>query len=317
MKPQDPQELTDTTQDLAENAQNLADNAQELADQTVGSGIFDALYNQFEAMLAIIPALLKAGVILLVGYLLAKILSKVLKRLLEAIGVDALAEKLMRIDFLQNSKVKLVPSIILSQMVYYFVFIVFLMAAVEAMGLKMISQLLQDFITYIPNGLTAFAILVLGIFIADAVKKLLAAACRSLGISSGNLIANVVFYFILLNILLISLRQAQLQTSFMEDNISILLAGVAGAFAIGYGLASRDIMSNLLASFYNRGKIKVGDEVSIGEMRGEIVTINNNDLVLRAEESEFVVPFSMVTKEGVEIHSRREVGPALPPNKEG
>lgn len=313
-----PQELSDTTQELADTTQNLARNTQELTEQAAGSeGMLGALYNQLEAMLAVVPALLKAGIILLIGWLLAMIAGKFIKRSLEAVGVDRLAEKLMEVDFFQQSKINLVPSKIISKIVYYFILIVFVMAAVEAMGLGVISQLLQDFIAYIPNGLTAFGLLVLGIFVADAVKKLLVSACRSLGISSGNLIANVVFYFLLLNILLIALRQAQLQTKFMEDNISIMLAGVAGAFAIGYGLASRDIMSNLLASFYNKGKIKVGDEVSIGEMRGEVVSINNNDIVLRAEESEFIVPFKMVTSAGVEIHSRREVGPALPPNREG
>ena len=314
-----PQENAEkTTQELANNAQELADNAQELADEVAGApGILDALYNQFEAMLAVIPALLKAGIILLVGWLLAKVVAKVIRRLLGAIGVDRLAERLMQIEFFQQSKINLVPSIIISRIVYYFIIIVFVMAAVEAMGLTMISQLLQDFIAYIPNGLTAFAILVLGIFVADAVKKVLVSACLSLGIASGNLIANVVFYFILLNILLIALRQAQLQTEFMEDNISIMLAGVAGAFAIGYGLASRDIMSNLLAAFYNRGKIKIGDEVSVGSMRGEVVSLNNNELILRAEESEYIIPFRMVFSEGVEIHSRRESGPALPPNREG
>jgi hypothetical protein len=268
-------------------------------------------------MLDVIPALIKAAVIMLVGWLLAKLIASLIKRLLGAVGVDRLAEKLMEIDLLKESNINLVPSKIISGIVYYFISIVFAMAAVEAMGLQMISNLLQDFITYIPNGITASIILIVGIFIADAVKKLLVTTCRSLGITSGNLIASIVFYFILMNIVLIALRQAQLQTKFMEDNLSIILAGAAGAFAIGYGLASRDIMSSLLASFYNRGKIKVGDEITVEGMRGEVVTINNNDLILRAEDSEFIVPYSKVTKSGVEIHSRRSVGPALPPNQGG
>lgn len=279
--------------------------------------ILDALANQGYAMLDVIPALIKAAVIMLVGWLLAKLIASLIKRLLGAVGVDRLAEKLMEIDLFKESNINLVPSKIISGIIYYFISIVFAMAAVEAMGLQMISNLLQDFITYIPNGITACIILILGIFIADAVKKLLVTTCRSLGISSGNLIANIVFYFILMNIVLIALRQAQLQTKFMEDNLSIILAGVAGAFAIGYGLASRDIMSSLLASFYNRGKIKVGDEITVEGMRGEVVTINNNDLILRAEDSEFIVPYSKVTKSGIEIHSRRSVGPALPPNQGG
>lgn len=314
MLPQDPNE---TTQNLADNAQELAQNAQELADQTGGGGFLDLILAQFQTMLAVIPALFKAGIILLIGWLLAKIAAKVISKVLSSIGVDRLAEKLMQIDFFEQSKINLVPSKIISAVVYYFILIVFIMAAVQAMGLTVISELLQDFIAYIPNGITAFALLILGVFVADAVKKILVSTCKSLGIASGNLIANVVFYFILLNMLLIALRQAQLQTSFMEDNISIMLAGVAGAFAIGYGLASRKIMSNLLASFYNRGKIKIGDDVTISGMRGEVVSITSNDLILRSDESEFIIPYSVVTGEGVEIHSRREVGPALPPNQEG
>lgn len=312
MLPQDPNE---TTQNLADNAQELAQNAQDLADQTGGGGFIDLILAQFQTMLEVIPALFKAGIILLIGWLLAKIAAKVLSKVLTSIGVDRLAEKVMQIDFFEQSKINLVPSKIISAVVYYFILIVFIMAAVQAMGLTVISELLQDFIIYIPNGITAFALLILGVFVADAVKKILISTCKSLGIASGNLIANVVFYFILLNMLLIALRQAQLQTSFMEDNISILLAGVAGAFAIGYGLASRKIMSNLLASFYNRGKIKIGDDVTISGMRGEVVSITSNDLVLRSDESEFIIPYSVVTGEGVEIHSRREVGPALPPNQ--
>ncbi|OAV42654.1 mechanosensitive ion channel domain-containing protein [Lewinella sp. 4G2] len=279
--------------------------------------ILEALQAQLNLLFEVIPALLKAFVIILVGYLLAKLVRNILKRLLEAVGIDKLADKLMDIELLQSSNFNLVPSAAISSAAYYFILIIFIMAAVEAMGLKIISDLLKDLIAYIPNGVTALLVLVLGIFLADTVKKIIYETCRSLGISSGNLIANVVFYFILLNIILIALRQAQLQTRFMEANITVMLAGVAGAFAIGYGLASRHVMGSLLASFYNRGRLKVGDDVTIDGMRGEIVTMNNSDLVLRAEESEYIIPFSKLTSESVQIHSRREVGPPLPPNREG
>lgn len=279
--------------------------------------IVDALQVQVALLFAVIPALLKALVIVIIGYILAKLVRNALKRILKAVGIDKLADRLMSIELFQSTNFKLVPSNIISAAAYYFILIIFVMAAVEAMGLRIISDLLNDLITYIPNGVTALLVLILGIVLADAVKKIIYETCRSLGIVSGNLIANVVFYFILLNIVLISLRQAQLQTNFMEANITVLLAGVAGAFAIGYGLSARHIMGSLLASFYNRGRLKVGDEVTIDGMRGEIVTMNNSDLVLRAEDSEFIVPFSKLTSESVEVHSRRDVGPPLPPNMEG
>lgn len=279
--------------------------------------ILDALRDQAILMLNVIPALIKGVAIFIIGLLLARLLYRLILKFLGAIGVDKLADRLMSIEMFEKANFELVPSRIVAACVYYFILIIFSMAAVEAMGLKIISDLLKDLIEYIPNGVTAFIVLIIGIFLADAVKKVIVSACRTLGISSGNLIANVVFYFIMLNIVLISLRQAKLQTKFMEDNMSILLAGVAGAFAIGYGLASRHIMSSLLASFYNRDKFHIGDEITIDGMRGEVVTINNNTVILRSlnEDSEFVIPYSKVTTYGVEIHTRRDKGPALPPHE--
>ena len=279
-------------------------------------GIVAILENQFYQLLEVIPALIKAAVIFLVGYILAKIVRTIVLRLLAAVGVDRLADRLLKIEIFQKSNVDIVPSRVVSGALYYFILIIFGMAAVEAMGLQIISDLLKDLIAYIPNGVTALLVLVIGIIIGDAVKKVVASTCKALGISSANMIANVVFYFILLNIVLIALAQAQLQTEFVENNLTVMLAGVAGAFAIGYGLAARGVMSNLLASFYNRGKIKVGDEVTIDGMRGEVVTLTNVELVLRAEESEYIIPFHKIAETGVEIHSRRSVGPALPPNRE-
>lgn len=277
--------------------------------------IFEVLKAQTLQLLDVIPALIKAVIIFLVGWLLAKIISRIIKRALSTIGVDKLAEKLMSIDIFQKSNINLVPSKIAAAGVYYFIIIIFAMSAIQALGMQMISDLMSDFIAFIPNGITAFVVLMLGIFLSDAIKKIIITTCKSLGITSGNLIGNVVFYFLLLNIVLIALRQAQLQTRFMETNISIMLAGIAGAFAIGYGMASRHLMGSLLAGFYNRGKMKVGDEVTIDGMRGEIVTINNNDLILRAEDSEYIVPFSKVSSAGVEIHTRRDAGLALPPHE--
>lgn len=278
------------------------------------SSIYEVLRLQALQLLEVIPAILKAAVVFIIGLILAKILMNGILRLLAALGVDRLAERIMSAEFFAANNIKLVPSRIISGFVYYFMLIIFTMAAVEALGMRIISDLMADFIDYIPHAVTAFVILLFGIYVADAIKKVVLSACRSLGITSGNLIANVIFYFIFLNIILIALRQARLQTTFMETNISIMLAGAAGAFAIGYGLAARDIMGNMLAGFYNRNRIRVGDEVTINRQRGEVILMGSTSLTLRSEDSEIIVPFSKLSSEGVEIHSRRASGPPLPPN---
>ncbi|MBB4079605.1 hypothetical protein GGR28_002230 [Lewinella aquimaris] len=276
--------------------------------------VINILKLQAYQLLTVIPALIKAAVIFLVGYVIARVLYQVIRRAVAASGLDRLTDRLLNIDLFRNTDLKILPSRVLASIVYYFVLIVFVMAAVDALGMPMLSAMMADLIAYIPNAITAFIILIGGIFLADFIKKLVTNTCRSLGIPSANLIGNAIFYFILLNIVLIALSQAQLQTEFMEANISILLAGIAGAFAIGYGMASRHIMGNILASFYNRNQVRVGDEISIDGKRGEVIQLSSLSITLQAEDSEHTIPFSKLSSDGFEVHSRREDRTALPPN---
>jgi small-conductance mechanosensitive channel len=137
---------------------------------------------------------------------------------------------------------------------------------------------------------------------ADFLKNIVKTTCDSLGIPAAGVIANVVFYFVFLNISMITLAQAGIDTAFIESNLSIILGGIVLAFAIGYGLASRHIVANFLASFYNRDKIKVGDIISINGLKGEVVELDNTSMVLQAHEKRIIVPLNKLATEPVEVH---------------
>jgi hypothetical protein len=61
------------------------------------------------------------------------------------------------------------------------------------------------------------------------------------------------------------LSQAEIDTQFLKDNLKLILGGAVGAFAIGYGIASINMMSNLLASIYSRQRFNVGDTIQVGD----------------------------------------------------
>lgn len=276
--------------------------------------ILQALKMQLLSLASIIPSLLKAVVLLLLGIILAKILRRAVTKLIAVTGLDRLADKINDVELIQKSNFELKLSKLLGGLVYYFTLLVFVMAVVEALGMKMISDLIAKFIDYVPQAFTAFIILLLGLFFADFIKKVVYGACRSLKIAAAALISNVIFYFIFLNVLLIALQQAELQTKFMENNITVILAGVAAAFAIGYGLASKDAMANLLAAYYNKGRIEIGDEIGIEEHRGEVIQISNTSITLRSEDMDVVIPFYKLSRSGMVVHSRRNKPNTLPPN---
>lgn len=264
----------------------------------------DKLQEKLNEMAEVVPNIITALLIFLVGILISRFLRRVVRKILAKTGIDRLADKLNDIDMVSSSNIKIVPSVLFSQIIYYLFVLVFLMASVEALGMKSVSDLMTNIINYLPKALSAFIVLLLGLLVSDFIKRIVLTTCESLGIPAAKLIANVVFYFLFLNVALITLKQAELQTSFMENNISIVLGGVIFAFAIGYGLASRSLMANMLSSFYNKDKIKVGDEITIEGQRGKIIQVDSTTVTLQASDGEVIIPLSKFSSETYMVHQR-------------
>ncbi len=259
---------------------------------------------------AFVPNFFGALLVFLIGWLVSKLVAKFVQKLLKTIGADKLAEKLNQIEIVYKSKFKIVPSILLSRVLYYILLFIFIIAATDVLGMEAVSKLMGDLLNYIPSLLSAFLVLVIGIFLADFVKNIVLTACNSLGIPAANVIANVVFYFLFLNVAMITLSQAGIDTEFIQDNLSIILAGVVLAFAIGYGFASRQMAANILSSFYNKDKVKIGDVIGIEGVKGEVIEIDTSTFTIQTEDRQIVIPLSKLTTEKIEVY--KSSAPEIP-----
>jgi len=126
--------------------------------------------------------------------------------------------------------------------------------------------------------------------------------CESLGIPAAKVIATFVFFFVMINALMISLKKATIPTQFLTDNLTVLFAGIVAAFAIGYGLASKGIMSSFLSSYYSKSRFNVGDRISIDGSTGEIIEMDSTTIIIYAEGKRVIVPLSKFSEEKVIIH---------------
>ena len=249
-----------------------------------------------------VPRVLTAIVILIIGIIIAKIIAGIIRRLLEKVQVDKLGDKLTEIDIVEKSNIKIKISKIISKFVYYIMVLFFMIASAEALGMPAISDLVKDIINFIPNLIVAIIMLILGLLVAEVLKNIVLTALKSLGIPSANMIASFVFYFILITVFVSALRQAAIETNFLETNLSILIGGVVFAFAIGYGLASKDLLKNIISSFYNKGRLSVGDRISVDDVSGEIIEIDNTTVTIRSNDRRIVYPLSHVLGNKLTIH---------------
>lgn len=261
--------------------------------------IFEQLFNNFADA---IPRFLGAIIIFLIGYAIAKLIAFVIRRVLSTLGVDRVAEKLNEIEFIDKAKVKIVPSNVLSKLLYYVILLVFTIVAAEYLDVDAVTGMVRDILNYIPSLIAGLLVLVIGLLLAQFIQNILVTALRSLGVPSAKIIGAFVFYFVFLMAVITALTQVGIDTNFISSNLSIIIAGCVFAFALGYGLASKDMMANFLASFYSKEKIKIGDLISINDMKGEVIKVDSTSVTLLSSNSRIIIPLSKLTSESFEIH---------------
>jgi hypothetical protein len=166
--------------------------------------------------------------------------------------------------------------------------------------IQALSDLIARGFDYLPVLTSALVVFIAGVILADFLKRLVLTATKSLNIPAANMIANLVFYFLFINVAVISLAQAGIQTESIQDNISIILAGIVAAFAIGYGYASRPLLGNLLAAYYNRSRVNIGDHITIEGVEGEIVKMDNTSFTIDAGDKLVVFPLNKLMTERYE-----------------
>jgi len=265
------------------------------------SGVMTGLFND---LVDTLPKLLKALVVFIIGYLIIKMIAWGIKTVLKKSGIDKLKDKLEEIEFVSKSNIQFVPSTIISKIVYYLGLLGVILISADILAIQEITELLQDIIRLIPNLIVAVIILIIGLLIGESIRKVVLSTCQSLGIPAAKIIASFVFFFVVINALMIALKKATIPTQFLTDNLTIIFAGIIGAFAVGYGIASKSIMSNFLSSYYSKGKINLGDKISIENITGEVIAMDSTTITIASDSGRTIIPLSKFTEENITIHDK-------------
>lgn len=269
--------------------------------KNLGAALWKIIQPMFEeiskAMTEFAPNLLGALFLLLLGWMIGKLFARVIRKVFEKAGADKLADRLNQIELFSKSPVKLKPSAFLGKFVYYLIFFVFFMAATDVLGIQAVSDMISAIFSYLPKLISALLVFIIGVVIADFLKNIVQTACVSLNIPAASLISNFVFYFLFINVAMITLSQAGIATDFIEDNLSIILGGVVAAFALGYGFASRPLVGNFLAAYYHRNRVKIGSVIEIEGIYGEVIEIDNSTFTVKTEQGKVIVPLNKLSTE--------------------
>lgn len=223
--------------------------------ENIGVSIVNALNDALRLILTFIPRVIGFLIILFVGWLIATLVSKALTLILRKIGFDRMSQRIGLARFEGRMGVKLDSAGILGKVVYWFILLIFLVPAADALGVPAVSNILNQLVAYIPNVFVAILVLFLGALAATVVADLVRGATASAKMGNPNLFANIARFAILGFAALIALEQLQIAPALINELFGAILAAVAIAFALAFGLGGQETARRWLA----RGESSVSD----------------------------------------------------------
>jgi len=214
--------------------------------------IVEPVSQMLTRIMTYLPILLGALVILIVGWLVAKAIKRIVDWLLKLIRFDALADKAGISEILKKGNLEISAGEVISSLVYWLIVIMVLVMAVDALGLPKASDVLTSLFAYVPKVIAALLVLVVAMFLASCVSGIVRTAAGNANLPKPEMFAGVSRWAIIIFAVTISLEQLGIASLLVTTTFNIILGGVCLALAIAFGLGGKDIVANYLEELKKR-----------------------------------------------------------------
>ena len=195
---------------------------------------------------AFLPRLALALLVLVVGWLVARMVRFAVIRGLRAINFNVLTERAGTDDFLKQGGIRSDTTDIFGALVFLLVILAALVIAFNGLGLTYITDLLGKLVLLVPRLIIALLIVVFGAYFAQFVGNAAAMYCRASGVQDPDLLGRLAQYAVLAFVVLIALDEADVGGAIVRNSFLIVLAGVVLALALAFGIGGQRRAGELL-----------------------------------------------------------------------
>lgn len=211
----------------------------------VGESLIYSFQQMWVSMFAILPSVVGAIVLFVIGIVVATAVGKAIEHILKALRVDHVLSQLEAEKVLQRAGFKMQGSTFIGGLVKWFIVIVFALASVNILGLTQVSEFLRDVLMYLPNVAIAALILVIASVLADVGERIVRASVDSAGYR-GALIGLVVRWAIWVFSFIAVFMQLGIATVLIQTLLTGIIAALALAFGLSFGIGGKDVAASIL-----------------------------------------------------------------------
>lgn len=250
----------------------------------------------FDAGVTYLPSIVGAVLLLMLGWVLARVLQVVAQRtlvLVEAALTRALGEgRAARLRLARSSNV-------LGTIVFWAVMLFFVTAATQVLGLETFTQWLARLLDYLPTLVAGALIVVAGYLLSRFVADLILTTAGRIAPAQRTVLARVAQLTILVGAILVGADQIGIKVTFLAIFAAAALAAIAGGVVVATSLGARAHVANLIGAHQLRQSFTVGQTIRVAGHEGRILEITAHSAVLETDDGRLTIPGRVFSEDAV------------------
>jgi hypothetical protein len=254
--------------------------------QTLSEG----LVTVWQDFVAFLPTLAVGLLMVVGGYIIARLLYALSWRLLRRLGLDRVAAQAGIAEVLEQVGIQRSTSELIGRVVFWLVFLSFVLLVLDVLGLEAVVLLVQSLIVYLPRIFAALLIIVLGAFLAQLVGKGVQVSSARLGIEFHENLGTLVRWLLVGFALVIALEQLGLDLAIVANSLLLLVAVAIAGFALTFALGAHSLARNVLAGYYARELFRSGERIALDDLEGELDSIGTLNAEIMLDHGRLVIP---------------------------
>jgi len=252
--------------------------------------VLDLLRNAFNVVWARSPSLLVAAALLLLGWGIASILSRIARRLADRVISRWERHSPTLSRAMASSGAHTVAPKLAGVFVFWLTLLIFGASAAEIAGLPVMTEVLGKTTGFLPNILIAAAIILLGLVGGRLAQGAASVAAQAAGVPQGPAIAKVVHAVVLVAALVIALDQLGVNGRVLELILVVSIGSALAAASLAFGLGARASVANIISSRYIAQFCEIGQRIRIEQIEGTVVGFTQTAVILETREGRVIVP---------------------------
>ena len=232
--------------------------------------IGNSFQNFFNNLIGYLPNVIGFLVLLLIGYIVARIVRTALNKILDSVGVDRRLHESPAGKYIEGVSPDSRPSHLIGAVAFWAIFLVFLTIAIGALQIPALTGFLNDLIGYLPRIASAILIFVIAAVIAGGIAGVVA---KTMGDTpTGKLVGTVAPTLVMAIAVFMILTQLRIAPTIVTITYAALLGFLALAGALAFGLGGRDVAAHIWQRTYDASQgaaQQAKQDAQVGKQRAQ------------------------------------------------